>query len=289
VATVVGVVSPGAMGSAVAAAFADAGARVVATLDGRSERTRRLATAVGLELLPTLADVVAAADVVVSVVPPGEARTVASAVAAAASRTQASPLVADFNAISPATARELASVLEAAGLELVDGSISGPPPRRAGATRLYLSGARAPELSQLTPALLDVRVLGHEVGTASALKMCTASVYKGTVALLTHALLTARAHNVVDAVLDDLAEAYPQLVDGAAAALARAAAKSARYVPEMEEIASTQAAAGLPRELFAGMSAAYAALARTPGAQRAPEDVGDDSLADVLTMLSPPR
>jgi hypothetical protein len=119
--------------------------------------------------------------------------------------------------------------------------------------------------------------------------MCTASVYKGTTALLTHALLTARAHGVVDAVLDDLAEAYPQLVDGAAATLARAAAKSGRYVPEMEEIAGTQAAAGLPRELFAGIAAAYAALALTPGAQRTPEEVGDDSLPDVLARLAPPR
>jgi 3-hydroxyisobutyrate dehydrogenase-like beta-hydroxyacid dehydrogenase len=287
--TVLGVISPGAMGSAVGAAYAAAGERVVTTLEGRSERTRRLAAAAGLELLPTLDDVVAAADFVLSVVPPGEAPAVASAVAAAAPRTQASPLVADLNAISPARARELASVLHATGLDLVDGSISGPPPRRAGTTRLYLSGARASELSQLAPARLDVRVLGHEVGTASALKMCTASVYKGTVALLAHALLTARAHDVVDAVLDDLAEAYPQLVDGAATTLARAATKSGRYVPEMQEIAGTQAAAGLPRELFAGMEAVYAALARTPGARDAPEDVGDDSLSDVLAKLAPSR
>jgi 3-hydroxyisobutyrate dehydrogenase-like beta-hydroxyacid dehydrogenase len=288
-ATVVGVVSPGAMGSAVGAAFAAAGSRVVTTLDGRSERTRRLATAAGLELLPTLADVVVAADVVVSLVPPGEARAVARDVAAAASRAQTSPLVADLNAISPATARELARIVEAGGLELVDGSISGPPPRRAGTTRLYLSGVRAAELSQLAPARLDVRVLGDEVGTASALKMCTASVYKGTVALLAHALLTARAHDVVEAVVDDLAAADPELVDGAALTLARAAAKSGRYVPEMEEIAGTQAAVGLPRELFAGMAAAYAALARTPGALRAPEEVGDDSLPDVLALLAPVR
>ena len=44
------------------------GARVVATVDGRSERTRRLAH--GLELLPSLAEVVAASDLVVSVCPP---------------------------------------------------------------------------------------------------------------------------------------------------------------------------------------------------------------------------
>ena len=59
--TVVGIVSPGAMGSAVGRALRDGGARVVATVAGRSTRT--VALAHGLELLPSLDDVVAAADV----------------------------------------------------------------------------------------------------------------------------------------------------------------------------------------------------------------------------------
>ena len=46
--------------------------RVLATVDGRSERTRSLAH--GLELVPDLDAVVAGSDVVVSVVPPGAAR-----------------------------------------------------------------------------------------------------------------------------------------------------------------------------------------------------------------------
>jgi 3-hydroxyisobutyrate dehydrogenase-like beta-hydroxyacid dehydrogenase len=288
-ATVVGVISPGAMGSAMGAAYAAAGRRVVTTVEDRSPRTIRLAGAARLELLSGIDDVVATADIVLSVVPPGEARTVSAAIAAAASRTGASPLVADLNAISPASARELAIALSAAGLDLVDGSISGPPPQRAGTTRLYLSGSRAMEVAELSSALLDVRVLGDEVGTASALKMCTASVYKGTVALLAHALLTANEHGVVDAVLDDLSSSYPQLVDRAGVTLARAAAKSARYVPEMQEIAGTQAAAGLPGELFAGMEAAYRSLARTPLAERAPEETGDDPLAEVLARLAPAR
>ena len=83
-------------------------------------------------------------------------------------------------------------------------------------------------------------------GGASAVKMCTASVYKGTVALLTQALLTAHANGVLAFVLDDLGE----LADGAGRTIARSATKSGRYVGEMHEIASTQAAAGLTPELF---------------------------------------
>jgi 3-hydroxyisobutyrate dehydrogenase-like beta-hydroxyacid dehydrogenase len=224
---------------------------------------------------------------VLSVLPPGEARDAARAIAAAAGRTGTAPLVADLNAISPASAAAIEGELSGVGLELVDGSISGPPPRRAGTTRLYLSGRRSAEVAALAPSGVTVHVLGDAVGTASALKMCTASVYKGTVALLAHALLTARAHGVVDEVLADLGGAYPDLVDRAGPSLARAATKAERYVPEMREIAATQAAAGLPEELFAGLGAVYAAIARTPAARRAPEDVGEPALDEVLAELAP--
>ena len=72
------------MGSAVAAALARGSARVVATLDGRSERTSRLAERAGVELLPDLDAVVRAADVIFSIVPPEAAKSVAETVRHAA-------------------------------------------------------------------------------------------------------------------------------------------------------------------------------------------------------------
>ena len=125
--------------------------------------------------------------------------------------------------------------------------------------------------------------VGDEVGTASAVKMCTASVYKGSVALLTQALLTARANGVLDVVLDDLGER----ADGAARSIARSATKSSRYVAEMEEIAATQSAAGLTPELFEAMGEVYEALSRRGLARQAPEDVGTPELEDVLRRLAP--
>ena len=82
----VGIVSPGAMGSAVADALARGGARVVATVAGRSERTARLAEQARLELLPDLGAVVTTADVVLSIVPPEAAESVAEDVARQAQR-----------------------------------------------------------------------------------------------------------------------------------------------------------------------------------------------------------
>src|SRR5262249_61288558 len=77
----IGVVSPGAMGSGLGRAWRRGGARVVATVAGRGAGTVGLAEAAGLELLPDLDAVVAAAPIVGSRGPPdrggGDARTLA--------------------------------------------------------------------------------------------------------------------------------------------------------------------------------------------------------------------
>ena len=254
------------MGSAVGAAYRAGGSRVVTTVAGRSGRTAALASAAGLELLDDLAAVVAASDLVLSIVPPGQARATAQALSGV-------PLLVECNAVSPATVLEIAGY----GSELVDGSISGGPPDPADSvlTRLYLSGPRAQEVAAVPAPWLDVRVVGPELGTASAVKMCTASFYKGRAALAAHALLTADAHGVTDVVLDDLGDLLP-----GPRSVALAATKAWRFVDEMREIAATQGAAGLPAELFEGVAAAYAALPSSGS----PEDVAVD--VDWPTVLA---
>ena len=284
---VVGIVSAGAMGSAVGAAYRAAGRRVVTTLAGRSARTGGLAERAGLELLPDLDAVVASADLVLSIAPPDRARAIASELTASAARTGARPLVSDWNAVSPETVRTLAETLAAAGLELVDGSISGGPPRADYRTRVYLSGPRARELAEDGPSRLDLRVVGEEVGLASAVKMCTASVYKGHTALLAQALTTAHGHGVLAQVLDDLHDSFPRQIDGAARLLAVSTTKAGRYVGEMHEIAATQASAGATAALFEAMAEVYARLARTALAAEAPESIpAAPELEDVLGRMA---
>jgi len=261
----VGIVSPGAMGSSVGSALLRGGARVVATVAGRSPRTQQLAAGAGLELLPSRAKVVAAADVVLSIVPPDRAEAVARELAGAR-------LVADLNAVSPATVRRISVD--------VDGSISGPPPVEAGTTRIYLSGPRAAEVAALPFDGVDVIVVGDEVGLASAVKMSTASVYKGSVALLTQALRAADHYGVLDHVLRDLDEPAA----GAGRRIARAAAKADRYVGEMYEVSASQEAAGLDPGLFEAMAKVYTEIAATSLGRAAPEDAVSD-LSEVLARL----
>jgi len=79
-------------------------------------------------------------------------------------------VVADLNAISPASARRAAQVAAEHGCLFVDGSISGPPPWNPGTTRLYLAGARAGEVAGLPFTGVDRIVVSDEVGSASAVK-----------------------------------------------------------------------------------------------------------------------
>jgi 3-hydroxyisobutyrate dehydrogenase-like beta-hydroxyacid dehydrogenase len=260
-------------------ALARGGARVVSTLAGRSERTARLAGTAPFELLPDLRAVVREADVVLSIVAPEAAPAVAADIRRAAEDEGVAPLFADLNAVSPATVRSFER-----GLDLVDGSISGPPPWKPG-TRVYLSGPRANEVAALPFEGVVRIVVGPEVGSASAVKMSTASVYKGTSALLAQALLAAHANGVLEHVLADLGSGAPELVARVERRLAVAATKAHRYVGEMREISATQQAAGLP-PLFDAVAEVYERLAATPLAHDAPEDVPAElALEDVLDRL----
>jgi 3-hydroxyisobutyrate dehydrogenase-like beta-hydroxyacid dehydrogenase len=278
----VAIVSPGFMGSGLGWALRMGGARVVATVRGRSARTRRQAEDASLELLPTLFDVVAVADVVLSVTPPGHALAAAQTIANAARESGAKPVVADLNAISPSTMAKVAAAWD--GLPVVDGSISGPPPTVRSGARVYLSGVKAADIAAL-PWGDRVRpvVLGTPIGSASALKMCTASVYKGLNGLVTQAMRVAERHGVLDQFLADL---RGDGLDGSAG-VAVAATKADRYVDEMREIAATQADAGLTPALFEAFAEIYAEVARTPLASGNPESADTTlSPAEIVRRLA---
>ena len=76
--------------------------------------------------------------------------------------------------------------------------------------------------------------------------MAYASWTKGSAALLLAARALARAEGVEPVLLEEWGISQPGLERRSAAATGSAAAKGWRWVAEMEEIAATMAAAGLP-------------------------------------------
>ncbi|MBB5873840.1 3-hydroxyisobutyrate dehydrogenase-like beta-hydroxyacid dehydrogenase [Allocatelliglobosispora scoriae] len=264
----IGLVGAGHMGSSLGAVLRRGGHEVATSLAGRSRRTAGLVGEAGITVLPHLADVLERAEVVLVVTPPGAARDAARSIAVAATATGARPLIADLNATSPATVADLVGILAEAGLDLVDGSISGPPPLVKPGARIYLSGPRATEVAALSWRDVTPIVVAGPAGAASAVKMSTASVYKGLMGLLAQAMASAEHYGVLDTVMADLGGEFGTPPD-----VARAATKAHRYVAEMREIASAQAAAGLSGSLFEGFAEVYAAIARSELAAGDPENV----------------
>lgn len=239
--TVVGLLHPGEMGAAVGQCLTGAGHEVLWASEGRGPETAARARAAGLSDTGTAAEMAERAEVIFSICPPHAALDTAWAVQGFGG------LYVDANAISPATAREVALMVEEGGATYVDGGIIGLPPAKPGGTRLYLSGAQAETVRELFQGtVLDVVVVEGSAWAASAVKMAYASWTKGTSALLLTALALARAEGVEDTLLDEWALSQPPLADRFRGAARAAVTKGWRWVAEMEEIAATMASAGLP-------------------------------------------
>jgi 3-hydroxyisobutyrate dehydrogenase-like beta-hydroxyacid dehydrogenase len=235
--TVVGLLHPGEMGSAVAAVLRERGETVLWASAGRSTATAERAAHAGLEDVGDVAELCRRSEILLSVCPPHAAVEVAREAAGFAG------IYVDANAVSPDTARAVAGL----HARFVDGGIVGSPPERAGTTRLYLSGGEAEEIAALFAGTrLEARVISAEPGAASALKAAYAGWTKGSAALLLTVLELARAEGVEDTLLEEWRLSLPQLEERSASAARSAGRKGWRWIGEMEEIAHSMAAQDLP-------------------------------------------
>jgi|SRR5579864_7233115 len=233
---------PGEMGAAIGACLAGRGAKVVCALVGRSEATRLRAKSAGIEDLGTMRRVLHSAEVVISVCPPHGALALAREVAAREFRG----VYVDANAIAPATAREVGRVVEAGGATFIDGGIIGPPPVKPGTSRLYLAGSRTRDVAALfAGSNLQAIVLDSPAGAASALKACYAAWTKGGTALLAAVRALAEQEGVDAALLAEWKISLPE-AEKRSEVVTVQARKAWRWIGEMEEIAASFEAAGLP-------------------------------------------
>lgn len=254
----IGLLHPGEMGASVGAAAARAGASVGWASDGRSDATRRRAEDAGLEDRGSLAALASESDAIISVCPPDAAGALAESVAA----TGFGGIYVDANAVSTSTALEVAGIVERAGARFVDGGIIGPPARRAGTTRLYLSGAEASRMAAVFEgSVLEAIAIDTRAGAASALKMCYAAWTKGSAAMLTAIRSLAIAEGVEAALLEEWALSQPGLEDRSSAAARGNAFKAWRFAGEMREIAATFESSRLPGGFHAAAADIYERLA----------------------------
>lgn len=257
----IALISPGAMGSAVAARLSEAGHHVLTSLAGRSAASRARAEAAGMADATDAQ--LAGCDMILSIVPPAEAAGLVDRFMPLLETQDRKPLYVDANALNPASKKRLAARLAEAGIDMIDGAIIGPPP--AGGHRVtttFLSGSNAPAAG----AILDVpgcgaTALDGGVGAASALKMCYGGINKGVVGLAAALLLAAHRHGAGDALRAEMQRSMPDLFLRYGRQIPDMVPKAYRWVAEMEEIAAFLAdddPAGA--QLFEGMAGLFAGI-----------------------------
>jgi hypothetical protein len=112
--------------------------------------------------------------------------------------------------------------------------------------------------------------------------MAYASWTKGSAALLLAARALARAEGVEETLLAEWSISQPGLDERSARAAESATAKGWRWIAEMEEIAATMAAAGLPGGFHQAAAEIYRRFSPADSA-------GKEAGLDVLVRNSPDR
>jgi 3-hydroxyisobutyrate dehydrogenase-like beta-hydroxyacid dehydrogenase len=239
----IGILHPGEMGVSIAASAIRGGNTVYWVSGGRSERTRLRAEEQNLIELRSLTELCRTCEIIISICPPHAAEEMARSVITKGYKG----IYLDANAISPQRVKKLQQIMQENEIHFVDGSIIGGPAWKAGETCLYLSGKGTEALRSCFPnGPLETKVVGEEVGKASALKMCYAAYSKGTTALLASILATAEVYAVREELYQQWDMDHPRFSEQANSRVLRTTGKAWRFAGEMEEIAATFDEAGLP-------------------------------------------
>jgi putative dehydrogenase len=260
---VVAVVAPGNMGAAVAGRLTERGVKVLTVLAGRGAASVARARTAGMTDVPLVG--LTAADLVLSILPPGQALAFAGEMAPVLAAAERKPVFVDCNAVSPETVSRIGAVISRSGAPFVDAAIIGLPPRSGQpGPHFYASGESAARLQTLTQYGLDVRVLDGPVGAASALKMSYAGINKGLAAIAAAMILAASRSGAgtAAALHQEMSESLPGLLSSLERQIPDMLPKAYRWVAEMQEIAAFAGDDVAARDVFVGFAALFERMAR---------------------------
>jgi putative dehydrogenase len=279
----VAIIATGEMGAAIGATLVRNGLRVITNLAGRSEDSRRRAHAAKIEDAGSDEALLSEADLLLSVVPPARAVELAERIAAALPPDRSLPYL-DCNAIAPQTMMRIQATLSAVGIPVIDGGIVGPPPQPAKTQpRLYVSGPDISAALALQTYGLDARRAGHEIGDASAMKLCYAALTKGTAGLFIELTAAAASYGVSDVLEAEMLGSQKALYESLGAGMPTTFGKAHRFAGEMREMATAFGACGLPPATFEGLGDLYDIVAE---ARRSNSRMREATYPELSTRLA---
>ena len=234
---------------------------MLTSLTGRSAETATRAKTYGLTAAND--EEIAAADFILSILPPGDAVALAERFAPALKASNSKPVFVECNAVSPPTAEKVAAVIAPTGSPFVDAGIIGAPPKTGDAgPRFYASGPEAQRFAALKPFGLDVRVLPGPLTAASAMKMSYAGITKGMQGLAAVMMLAATRAGSADALFAELEGSQGPVFAWLKRSLSIMPPKAYRWIAEMHEIADFVSEDPAGHELYVGAAHFYEQVAR---------------------------
>ncbi|MFN3387897.1 MAG: DUF1932 domain-containing protein [Allosphingosinicella sp.] len=198
----------------------------------------------GVEGCDTLADCLAGAETILSLVTADQALAAAEA---AASCIGQGAFYVDCNSAAPQTKRAAAEAIGKAGAAYVDAAIMAPVEPQRTKVPLLLSGPRAEEGRERLAALgFAPEIAGDRIGQAATIKMLRSVIVKGIEALTAECFLAAEAEGVAEAVAASLGAGWRDKADYN---LDRMMVHGTRRAAEMEAVAATLEALGFPADM----------------------------------------
>lgn len=213
--------------------------------DIRADRAE-VAAELGVTFTQSAAEALAGAELVLSLVTADAALAVAQDYAP---HLSPNAVWCDMNSVAPETKRAAAVLIEAAGARYVDVAVLAPVEPAQLKVPLLLAGADADAAASAlgSAGFTNIRVVGADIGRASAIKMIRSVMVKGIEALTAEMMLAATRAGVAEDVLDslDASERSQSWYARAAYNIERMATHGLRRAAEMEESAKTLAALGV--------------------------------------------
>jgi len=283
----IGIISIGEMGFNWARLLIEHGVEVLTWGKDRSAVTRERAVNAGVRTVASMPELLAEADLIVSLVVPGAALKVASDVAESLSAIKGKRvLFLDANAISPMTAQEIGKVFTSAEVDFVDGCIIGSSAKLTQGTVTYVSGAEAEQIRQLEQSGFSVRILGPKIGQASAFKVIYAGLTKGVQSLMTELLVCARNSELDDQLIELFGERFPDVTKAAGRNIAALPVHAARRAQEMAELDRTFQHYGLKSEMAPAAQKVLESIAALQLGQASTDGTRKGSLPETLKLFT---
>jgi L-threonate 2-dehydrogenase len=263
----VGLIGAGEMGSGVGGWLASHGVDVRTTLAGRSPASAERINRAGIGTVEDLAAVARTCTLVLSIVPPDQALSVArdfvAAYVALPEARPEPPVYVDCNAVAPETVKQIGAVIAAAGIRFVDAGIVGGVPKEGyDGPHVYASGPDVAAFEALNAHGLQVRRLDGPIGFASGLKMCYGGLTKGITGIGSAMFACAENAGLTEALMAEFSTSQPALYQWLTRQIPTMYHKAYRWDGEMREIASFGGAEPGVATMYEGLADRYAAIGR---------------------------